>query len=989
MRIQKTSHFLTLVIVTLSVVAATCAFWARQIHEAEEKAYEARRRMSHATEQLADGSDRLTATVRGYAATGDRRYFDLFQRELTIDRNREKAIEELRRIGLTPQENELLTRAKRNSDRLVAIEDQALAAAATNNLSRPIHIAFGPEYDAAKSSIVEPIAECRRLLERRLTGQATALADKGAILATIALSTLVVNSVTVLMVLMLFYRKRVILPVARLNEDLRRMVAGESGIIIGYQEELSEIGDLARWIEKYRVTVAEAERERRVKTAKAEISDAIQAAEQPEEFGNKLLSKLVPLLGGGCGAFFLYAESRKQFVFTTGYGLGADASQRVTFALSEGAGGQAALERSVIVLADLPPDYIRIGSGLGAAPPRVLIAIPIKTHDKILAVIEIASFTTITKEQRDFLGEVANLIALHLQILLRNLNTRTLLEQVQTSEEELRQSNFLAGSALDLTKAGYWHVPLDGSGWYNSSERAARIFGDPPVPDHRYSLQHWMEHVRAGDPAAAVVTEENFNAAIAGTVPVYDATYAYKRPVDGRVVWIRALGHVVKDASGKPVDMFGVTQDVTEFKLLELELVAAKQKAEEATEMKSMFLANMSHEIRTPMNAIIGLSHLALKTDLTAKQRDYLAKIHTAGTSLLSVINDILDFSKIEAGKLDIETIEFKLDELINSVSTLTAQKAHEKGLEFLAHVAPGIPECLSGDPLRLGQILTNFINNAVKFTERGEIRLEIQLLQKTEDKVELKFSVADTGIGLTSQQADKLFQPFTQADMSTTRKHGGTGLGLTICRRLVELMNGRVWLESKPGLGSTFYFTVWLGIGEMRGKAHVPARLAGLRVLVVDDNMTAREIMEEGLTSLVARVDSVASGKEALTAIKQHSATDPYDVVFMDWRMPGMDGLQASRCIKADETLPHQPALVLVTAFGREEVRDEAERLQIDGFMLKPVTKSMIVDTLVTIFAQESKESPAISASDHEHSLRGARILLAEDNVINQQIAV
>ena len=298
----------------------------------------------------------------------------------------------------------------------------------------------------------------------------------------------------------------------------------------------------------------------------------------------------------------------------------------------------------------------------------------------------------------------------------------------------------------------------------------------------------------------------------------------------------------------------------------------------------------------------------------------------------------------------------------------------------------------LQGDPLRLGQIITNLVNNAVKFTERGEIHLKIELLEQIGEKVQLKFSVRDTGIGMTPEQTSRLFQAFAQADMSTTRTHGGTGLGLTISRRLVELMGGQIWIESEAGVGSTFLFTVWLGLGSASGQRKmIPEQLPTLRVLVADDNSVAREILADALSNVTGPVDLVTSGAEAVAAVKQHDEADPYDLVFMDWRMPGMDGLQATRTIKQDDQIQHQPAIVMVTAFGREEVREEAELLGIDAFLVKPVTKSMLVDTLVTLFAPSAGETASAVAASNEQTIRltGVRILLSEDNEINQQIAV
>jgi two-component system sensor histidine kinase/response regulator len=747
----------------------------------------------------------------------------------------------------------------------------------------------------------------------------------------------------------------------------------------------NEIGEMSRALQTLQDAARERETQAWIKAETALLTQELQSAADFGAFTKILFSRISQNIGLLHGAFYLSDESRTHFNRAGAFAADVSVGPR-EFEIGEGLVGQAAVERRTIVLSPADGSPISISSGLGVVTARQLLIIPVLHQSALAGILDLATVETISDRQQALLDALVPTAAANAEILSANLQTRALLEQTRLQAETLAAVEERSRLILSSVDEGICGIDTEGRTMFLNTA-GARMLGYSPEELVGYPMHERVHYARPdGSPFPS------------NECPMYK-TARDGQPclVSDEVLWRKDGTSIPVEYSTMPILKGDKTvgtvvafRDITERLRAEAELRAARDTAEAATRAKSDFLANMSHEIRTPMNAIIGMTHLALKTELSPKQADYLKKVQSASQSLLGIINDVLDFSKIEAGKLDIENTEFHFEDALDNLSTVVSHKAQDKGLEFLISAQPDIPPNLVGDPLRLGQILINLVNNAVKFTEHGEVMLTVAIEERNEDRVKLKFTVRDTGIGMTPEQCSRLFQAFSQADTSTTRKYGGTGLGLSISKRLVEMMDGRIWVESEPGVGSRFQFTAWFGIGAGKKEKRFIPDLAGIRTLIVDDNAQARAILAEMVGAFALRAESVASGEDAVREIATADAQDPYRLVLMDWYMHPMDGLEASRIIKRGDRLKNIPKIVMVTAFGREDIREQAEKIGVDGYLLKPVNSSLLYDTLVDLFgvAYEAQSSRAPRAAAHEHDVAGIRILLVEDNELNQQVA-
>ena len=953
--------------------------------------------VSRQAERFLEADRYLTNQVRAFVVTGDPVHERNYWQEVQVTRRFEQAQFALESLDLNHDEIALIELAKSRSDALVRIEALAMDERQAGRIEQATGLVFGAAYEAELEAIHEPVQRLLLKVEQRLDEEFRQAERQLRLAWHASLALTLLSTLAVMVMLGYYYSRRVLQPLSAMNAQVLAMKAGQAFAPLDCMQERSEVGELARSLAQYSATREQMAQEQWAKSHQARIATLLQACNSFSELAQRFLSEVCPLLQVGHGVFYVLDAEHHQLRLIAQYAHSERKGLAQRFDLGESLVGQCALEKAPIQITRPPPDYVRIVSSLGEAPPEAILALPVLSGGKVLAVIELAALRLFGPREEGLLEGLLPMLAMGLEILERNVRTQRLLEATQQQAQELeRQKEEIEAqrrsisAILDEQNAIFESVTsgivvLRRQQVVKCNQHLGWLLGRPSAELVGHSMLGWFADADSRERI------ERSSEQIGRGEPVRLEAAMLRQ--DGSQLWVRLNGHAI-DLKDLAQGVVWTLDDVSEERHVADEMRRARELAEDAARTKSSFLANMSHEIRTPMNAIIGMAHLLHKSGLNPRQQDYLGKIQRSSQHLLGIINDILDFSKIEAGKLTIESTDFELDAVFENVANLVGEKAGSKGLELVFELEPGLTQALVGDPLRLGQILVNYCNNAVKFTDHGEIRVKVSQRELGERDVLLHFAVQDTGIGLSEEQRGRLFQSFSQADRSTSRRYGGTGLGLAISKSLAQLMGGEVGVESELGQGSTFWFTARLGKGERQPQARLPRlNLRGRRVLVIEDNEYARTALTEMLGAMSFRVSAVASGEAGVEAVRSAAAADqPFGVVFTDWQMSGIDGLEAGRRILGLGLQP-PPHLVMVTAYGRDEVETAAEAAGFDSVLTKPVNPSQLFDAVMRALGEQPAEQPVPSADRNAEPelarIAGARLLLAEDNELNQEVAV
>ncbi|MBY7667093.1 response regulator [Vibrio anguillarum] len=958
------------------------------------------------SQELKQSSDHLTKFARAYASTGDEKWLNLFNYVLSV-RNGSVPLPKgneyefwdvvaqnkllARSLGGAPDNPSLLDRMRLSgiesveflelknaltlSDSLVSLEREAFMAikgwkknsqgefvdTGEPDLELARAILYGDQYFAEKAKIMQAIGSAHQSIMQRME-QNIQRADSEALRYEWINLALVLTLLSVIIASFVLLWRLYINPLSQLLKTVVTQVKREDYAFTITQTAYAE---LQHFIDSLNVVFHHIAEQLSQNTLLKDFNIILRKNDSTDRLCNEVTQFLLHQFPLEMVGMYIYQEGVLKRVAGVGYGEHSareytdPSSTQLSVLLSGQPYAMKALDGNC---------HIEFNGGKLVI--NEVYYLPLHVNQHPVALLELGTIGSLSSLQFQWLSQMLDDLSVSIQ-LSQNIEIQRRAEQKVLEQSQLNQE------ILDATPNPMYC--LSASGTYLTINAkfmdlvglsAEQIIGKSPqdIFQNETATIFAQVHKRLGEEQSSQDYE----------LSLYDASH-HKREM---LVYEASFQNNRGEVSG----IVGILLDLTDRKQMEEQLREAKETADAMSQAKGDFLANMSHEIRTPMNAILGMAHLALNTELNPTQQKYISRINESAKNLLGIINDILDFSKIEAGKLNVEHIDFSLDEVLDNLTTLISLKAQEKNIEFLLDIDPHIPVGLVGDPLRLGQVLVNLCGNAVKFTERGEIIVSARVVGQNDANVTLKFTVSDTGIGIAESNVATLFSAFSQADNSITRQYGGTGLGLSISKQLVGLMGGDIQVRSEEGSGSTFEFTVECGLQEakMRDIAKPLSALAGKRALVVDDNDSARNILMTLLNAMHFEAKSVSNGFEALDEIRNTH----FDMLFIDWNMPGMNGIELLQRMKPLGVFDNTKRF-LVTAYGREiSLVGENSKL-VDALIVKPVNPSNLLDAIMDSYGIEQlRQSHEYLDHDTRPTFIGQKVLLVEDNEVNQEVA-